>query len=266
MKKEIKLFILLLVLSFQIHASNFHAILFGDTSEETIAKLARADIKMMTALVKDIAKSTGQTLKLTILKGDQLTLENLEETFNQIPPGSDDTIFFFQTSHGFRTDDHTGRWPFLLYSSNFFAIDFELINELLLSKKPRLLVSVVNACNSSLPLNLITEEDKSSEGLYRSKDSPKKWGKVYKKLFTGAKGAIIASSSKPGQESYGTDFGGGFFTINFIKALRKAATGQIQPDWRKIMNETTKETKSLAVLYHCSQKPQFMILRDLAER
>lgn len=256
-----KLSFFFLLLFSSLEASEFYALIIGDTSEKAIASLVKSDIKHMKEEVRRIAKYTGMHLKIVVLKGSRLTLENVRAVFDQLHPGPDDTVLFFQSSHGFRTEEKKGKWPILFLNAYKVGIDFESINKLLLSKKPRLLVSIVNACNSVMPKELM-HSGTPDELVLRSKAPLENMTHAYQQLFLHSKGAIIASSSKPKQESFGIDNEGSFFATSFLYVLNKAVYGEIDANWQTLMNEVVLETKRLAKAYRCAQRPQFMILED----
>lgn len=241
--------------------SEFYAILVGDTSEKTIKNLVKSDIKRMKKELRQIVTYTGQNLYLAVLQGDHLNLENLQGVFETLKPRSDDTVLFYQSSHGFRTSEHEGKWPILFFSAHNLGIHFESINQLLLNKKPRLLISLVNACNSPLPETFIHREPSISL-VNRAKSNRNEFKEVYSKLFVESKGAIIASSSKSGQQSFGLDAEGSFFTSAFLSALKRALLGEIKADWNGIMKDTVMQTVKRLKIYHYTQRPQFMILDD----
>jgi len=257
------LFFFLLTFS-SIGASEFYAILIGDTSEKTIADLIKSDIKHMKKEVRLIAKQTNLHLNLVVLQGSRLTLENLRTVFDQLHPGPDDTVFFFQSSHGFRTDEKKGQWPILFFNAWNVGIDFESINALLLSKKPRLLVSIVNACNSVMPKELM-HSGAPKKLIYRSKTVIENQTEVYRQLFLHSSGAVIASSSKPGQESFGIDSEGSFFATSFLTTIKKIVDGEVYINWHTVMNEVVRDTKWRAKSCGCTQRPQFMIL-DMCDK
>lgn len=258
MRLALKWFYILQMILFRVESSEFFALLIGDTSEKSIANVVKYDIKAMKAEVRYITKCTGQKLNLYVLQGSSINQENLEIALHQINPGKDDTVLFYQSSHGFRSPDKKDRWPILFYNSSNLGIYFESVNNLLLNKNPRLLISIVNACNSKTPQELMGSENRL-QIIVRSKRLSDSEMEIYQQLFSVFRGSIIASSSRPGQQSFGFDKGGSFFTMCFIEALKKAAYGAIGCQWQDVMRETAVDTKRRAKNFDCAQHPQFVI-------
>lgn len=247
-----------------IYASCFYAILVGNVSDKKIAGTVICDIKKIKAELLLIAEYTGQNLQLIELEKSYFREEDLQCIF-RINPTVDDTLFFYQSSHGFRFPDKIGEWPTLDF--NPFHIDFETIVDCLTAKHPRLLICVADVCNSNRPFRKLRSAPFKFQRCFieesiRSKKikGREKKEAVYKELFSFASGTILVSSAKPGQLSFSLFNKGGIFTNSLIRSIEKAARGEIAGDWTEVLDEVVKQTtRAVHKEGLPSQIPQFKI-------
>ena len=207
-------------------AANLHAIFVIDTDDKNIGQMVARDLGIIGDEVQRIAQATGLTLVDRVYKGRDFTIENVKGAVNSVAPGPDDVVFFYYSGHGFRTPPKKSDWPYFFFHSDR-AIDFGWVADTLRSKGARLAISLVDACNNVVNVN-VREEQK---GIPASASNA---AAGYKELFLGYKGYVTGASSIPGETSTATG-SGSLFTLSFLKALRNEVA-QGQPGWKSLMD------------------------------
>ena len=202
-------------------AANLHAILIIDTDDKNIGAMVARDMNIIGKEITEIAKATGLTLKDKVYAGRDFTLDNMKSAINDVQAGPNDVVFFYYSGHGFRTKDKKNRWPYPYFHSNR-TVDFGWIADSLRAKGARLTISLIDACNNVV--NIQVREDQKSG--FKSADG-------YKELFLNAKGYVTGASSIPGETSTATG-SGSLFTLAWLKALRNE-TSQSKPNWDSLM-------------------------------
>jgi len=252
-----KLFIFFLALLPVIsEAGTFHAILIGDTEDGAIGISVQRDLSNIKKEVKEIAKLTEQKLDLHLLEGSDFNTERVFETLCELEVEPDDAILLYVSSHGFREKTKIQKWPnihfpgfldivegSLAYTSEQ-GLDQTEATAILLSKSPRLLISLVDVCNSVVDREVPRAENPYQKALFISwlfPDSEQK-KENYTRLFLEERGAVISSSSGPGQYSLSTSRGGGFFTEQFLTALHQCTAKEEPASWDLIFEEARNKT------------------------
>jgi len=139
--------------------------------------------------------------------------------------GRNDVIFFYYGGHGGNSDKGTG-WPFMNLRGG--RLEIKTVFGMLKSKKPRFFLVIADTCNNFGGRFSITESRGGQGGSTSLADN-------YRQLFLNYRGYIVASSSEPGQYSWGNNQDGGFFTYGFLKSLNQELASHKQPNWYTIM-------------------------------
>ncbi len=207
-------------------AATLHAIFVIDTNDKNIGSMVARDLGIVGDEIQRIAQATGLTLKDRVYKGGDFTIDNVKNAVNSLSAGPDDVIFFYYSGHGFRTPPKKSDWPYFYFHSER-AIDFGWVAETLSAKGARLAISLVDACNNVVNVQ-VREEQK---GIGATAD---KAVNGYKELFLRHKGWVAGASSIPGETSTATA-SGSLFTISFLSALRHEIAGPT-PSWKPLMD------------------------------
>jgi len=220
--------------------STLHAVLLADTNDETIGRSVKVDLEKVTNLLPSIGKNTGMKIKAQSISGDQLTRRNVTNALNQLSVKPDDAVIFYYSGHGGRMSSKKTKWPSLFIGGSL--LDFDWIISTLERKNPRFFMAISDSCNNIL--------DYSSGRSHIGKPKPEN----YQQLFLKYRGSVIASSSSPGEYSWGTPRNGGLFTLTFLNSLNKEL-GSSNPNWQNIMRRAEKPIKVRQYV----QKPQYDI-------
>ncbi len=212
-------------------STEIHAILFMDTHDFFIGSSVEADKKTVFNLLEMTSNMTGAPLNLQVFTGKEISPENLFAAIENMAIQPDDTIIFYFSGHGFRTESKDNPWPNLVLGPYDVGVDFFNVVMKLKSKNPRFLLAITDSCNS-----YIAEEYSPPiiNGQYLNNNTVTD---NFRKLFIEAQGMIIISSSMPGQYSYGYS-NGGLFTNQFNENLIKGLMHDSNVDWKKIINKT----------------------------
>jgi hypothetical protein len=218
-------------------AASLHAIIVADEDDKGIG--AYTDVPKIERLTDSARRATCLKGKDIVIKAGPGVRKKVEDTLNGLSVGADDVVLFYYSGHGANPGEGD-RWPTLAVertASNLLKLSS--VRDTLQKKNPRLLITIADACN-------VFMDGGGSRGS-RQADQPA----GFKKLFMGYKGTIIASSSVPGQYSFGDPQNGGFFTKQFVERLNEAQAST-NPDWKTIMDGTTKAI----IVNHTKQKNQ----------
>jgi Caspase domain len=262
--KKISCFFLLFLclytfaLTSKVEAADMHVLLVGDTTDNTLGYAFQLDLNLMHDEVKKISQATGMKLNLSLYSGKQVTTENILDHVDKLDVNPDDVVIIYFSVHGYRTIDKQNQWPNLYFGSQGQGLDFDLVNQIVKAKNPRLILTIADSCNNYLPAGYyvptITKKDFNPE-----KESIIQ--KNYKKLFLESSGSIVISSSIPGQYSWAYTYKGGVYTLQFLKDLSLAVNNQEPAQWAKLLEDinmnvlvlTTQQTNQ-------SQQPQYELL------
>jgi hypothetical protein len=225
--------------------STLHAIIIADTNNETVGKSVQIDMKNINRLLESIVGNTKLRLETQSISGNQLNRENVTQAVNKLRVKPDDMVFFYYSGHGANTEKGS-EWPSMLINNKLTSLD-AIISQLSM-KKPRFLMVLSDSCNSFM--KDIFGSKSPTIGRLKSAN--------YRQLFLKYRGYIIASSSIPGQRSWGNNQNGGLFTHAFISSLDQNIRSN-NPDWNKIMQEGTKPHTIYTLGRRNTQQPQYTI-------
>lgn len=215
-----------------ISAGSLRVLLVGDTNDRSIGKSVVTDLANIEKFVKDISQNTEMPLDIKTIKGAGLKSRAIVEAIKNMEVESDDTVIFYYSGHGFRTQDVKTRWPLLhIPDAGIKGVDFQVVIDTLNKKNPRMLLAITDSCNS-----FIDTPARSVNTRAMRQEQPAAW----KKLFSEFSGRIYTSGSQVGQYSFGQDATGGAFTSRFLAIVHGAVT-DTNASWDNIMKQSTKQ-------------------------
>ena len=221
----------------------FHVILAVDTDAPgELGRALQRDLDKMNTLVDGIAAYTGMGLQKQVYSGAQATIANVNRAVKALNPGPDDAILFYFSGHGGRTAQTSSQWPnmYLQQSGANLADLFARLR----AKNSRLVLALSDSCNVTF------EEAAAAESAQRRDLASTRGGNGYVRLFLESRGAIIASSSIPGEVSFAN-----VFTDQFLRAM-SSASSQSAPSWTDVMTHATRRIQTAGV-HH--QQPQYAV-------
>lgn len=226
-------------------AASIHAILVGDVHDPNIGPGDRLDLNLMKGILNDIARNTGMPLKMKVID-DRIERSTVMSAVRNLNPGNDDMVLFYYTGHGYRMRSMNTKWPAMALNgpdNQTAGLDQYWVYNMLKQKNPRLLMVMTDACNNYVQEGAI-DTTLSVRATQERRES-------YNKLFRQYRGAIIASSSIPGQYSFSGSTGSQF-TVAFLRNLR-SALGEANPSWDRIMKSSVRP------LMNGRQVPQYAL-------
>lgn len=239
-----------------LEAANLYALLVADTVDESIGDYCGKDIRNMQKELQTIASKTGLKLSLTALQGGSTVADQVLQHLAQIQPGKDDVVFLYFSMHGFRTPSKQDIWPDLYFNNGQNALDFNSINQIAISKNPRLLISIADVCNNVLPDGAIPMVQAKAL-LDREKAS--RTDKNYRQLFLSSAGTIIVSGCIPGESSWSYRKGS-LYTLEWMKSLKTEVEGKGVANWTTLLNRASQGTVNTSSgSFGELQTPQYQI-------
>lgn len=211
---------------------NLVALIVCDTAAENIGESVEDDLLNLHTEVGTIARATNLYLKEKIISGSRVKADNIYKALNDLKVGSNDTVIFYYSGHGYRTESKENKWPNLYISADGVGIDFDKVAKIINDKKPRFAFVLCDVCNSFLP-----EEDAPpmKEFLGTSLTTAERNG--YKKLFVTQTGLLQVSSSSVGEYSWCAD-NGGLYSTTFLKQLKKEVLLGNAASWTDVLGRT----------------------------
>ncbi len=230
-----RLFFLLSLLAAAVSpvaSASLRVLIVADTNDRSIGKSVVTDVNNFEAFARQIASRTDLTLDMKTLKGADLRSKNITNAVNSLKAESDDTVIFYYSGHGFRTQKVKTRWP-LLYipDAGQKGVDFQWVIDTINAKNPRMLLAISDSCN-----NYIDMPQAGINSRAMLEDSDEAW----RKLFVEYRGRIYASGSTVGQMSFGQDAVGGAFTSRFLSIVRSEVK-KTDANWDHIMQLATRQ-------------------------
>lgn len=217
----------ILTLSSVTFAAKLHTIIVADVNDVGIG--ADQDVAAIQKFTNTVRRATcleGQDTVIEARKGQQ---KAIEDTLQRLSVGPDDVVFFYYSGHG-ANPGGGDRWPIMAVEgqSGSGRIKLSWVKDTLLSKNPRFLITMADACNVFVPgiTQRSRKEAQQPSGL--------------KKLFLNYKGYIIASSSTPEQYSFGDPQQGGRFTKQFLDSFNQVQALS-DANWDMIKEKSTQK-------------------------
>jgi len=189
-----------------------------------------------------IASITDMKMNFVSVEGDlNFKCSSVEEEINKLVIRQDeDVVIFYYSGHGghpsatSNKDAPSSPFPWLYCDGQLKPIgpNQEEFTRKIESKKPRLVISVADACNSAVPGQFPKVAKGVPEDLVRD-------------MYLRFKGTILVSSSISDQFSFYYD-SGGMFSARFLPLLTDVPTSEISKSadvWDAVLKEAKKTIK-----------------------
>lgn len=246
-----------ILVSGALSASDLHLFLVGDYDSNELMPALRNDITNMRNEARTIAKYTGLKISETILTGPSARTPQVLSKLQNLKVTPDDVIFFYFTGHGFRTvSKGNDPWPNLFFATEYEAIDFTHIIDILAKKSARLQLLIVDCCNNIIADNAIP----IAKEIFHGANMSKLIQDNYRKLFLKTTGTIAMAACKAGQTSLALG-NGSLYTLAFLDTLHqetKKPTDQL--DWQSLLDLTNHTSELRAQQIGEEQNPIFLIM------
>lgn len=229
-KAALIIFCLITLFSFKsnLYAKTLHAILVADTVHD-IRFASMTDLARWHKEINVIAKHTNMALKEKVFRDCEFRSNHLASYLKNLQVAPDDTVVFYFSGHGYRTEDKKTRWPFLTFELYKPGLDLQWIVDTIREKKPKFALVLADCCNNYV------ERDYNNAGRDIRVDL-RNWMPCYEgyeRLFSDAKGCVVIASSSEGQFSYGSVHGG-LYTQCFFTSLNHEIASQ-SPSWKQLL-------------------------------
>ena len=247
MNKLFKISLITFLLTTSIGAQAAHLVSFvvADTKDEDIGDSVETDLRHIKNRVNLIARHTGLTPKTITIRGSKTNPNKVLNEIHQVRVNPEDVVLFYWSGHGFRTPAKgDSPWPNLFFSNTEEGIEYEMVMNLIEQKKPRLTITLVDACNNVIPENYAPPTYRPRALQIDTAEVKALKQQNYKQLFLGFKGKINITSSEAGEYSWGSNFGG-LYTNAFLDSLDEQIELTIDPNWQDVLdNAAVKVSES----------------------
>lgn len=222
-------------------AANLVGVIVANTLPREFNIGREHDIQNMLYEMDSIAQLTGLSFTPYIFIHENYNSELLDN-LEKITINDDDVVFFFYSGHGYREYDKDpviNPWPNLEITLEEKGIDHQVINEIFEEKNPRLLLSIVNSCNTKVHRQIELVKRKQTFMV----DPPQFENNLkelkYRLLFLETRGKIIASSSIPGQVSYRDRETGSIYLNSLLDVIHEESKHEEITTWEVIFQRTS---------------------------
>lgn len=235
---QIVLLIFLCLSPCEVYAKQILSALIACDTYSDLRTTTRKDTLHLRSALRSLCTHTDLRLKIHFLNGEALTAKNVDTWVRGIENAPSDIVFFYYSGHGRQANSTSTPWPYLLFPKNVETFPVEPLCERLEKLSSRLVIIILDCCNSIVRSKLPNPISFAFKGLPVKKSFP-----GLKTLFLKSQGRIIAAGAKPGEDSYSLD-NGSFFTNSLIKALRTETTSA-KVSWNSIFTQTALECSSM---------------------
>jgi len=234
MIRKIQLYFLFLLFTcYGLDAAQMHAYLVCDTEASNIGYSVGENLENLRRELYLASNYTGLELVEHIYSEKEATSQFLKD-MKKLKVDRNDVVIFYWAGHGYRTESKDNPWPSFSFANEWKGVDLNYVSQLLISKRPRLLLSWADTCNSYLPE--YAAPPLAHKTHFAAADIPAEVVKAnYEALFLDSEGAYIASSSIPGQYSWYKIVGGGYFTNSLIASLQHEVHRMEGTDWSYVL-------------------------------
>lgn len=236
--------ILLILLSYNSLAANFHAIIIADTNDKTIGNSVIIDQRKINRLIQKIARNTGLTLRQQHIYGYNFNYNTVKRSLNKLSVRPNDVVMFYYSGHSNNTRTGT-RWPSLNLKGNLLQLDNVISS--LKAKNPRLLLIIADSCNNFASRSSMSNNIMNLQG----RQTPRRQN--YQNLFLKKKGTIIMTAAQPGDYAWGNAKTGGFFTHQLLDSLNQELASSASPNWNQLVK---RAEAPIRLPYGIVQNPQ----------
>ncbi len=222
----------------QLQAGDLYSILLCDTYAANISESIENDSINMRKEISRIQLYTQMRSIEINFNGLDLFPSDIYEYLSNLQFNPDDVVIFYFTGHGYRTPSKINNpWPNLYCSIAGQGIDFREITNLLLEKNPRLLLSLCDCCNNSIP-DPVAPDVVSRDWAYKLTESQVKSN--YEKLYLETSGLIMIRSSEVGEYSW-CNSKGAIYTLALLDSLQYYIRNYKDVYWDTILTGANKK-------------------------
>lgn len=223
---------------FKLESATIHAILVGDTKDETLGYAFEMAINKMHGEVETVSHETGLSLKEYVFIENDAKTDTVMKFIESLEVKNNDVVFVYFAVHGYRKKNKESHWPNLYFSLEKKGVDFGLVNKILKKKKPRFLLSMADSCNNYV--NSAIPEYESPKIATTNSTETELVTNHYRSLFLDYSGSVLVSSSSPGEYSSAYPTLGGIWTLEFLRMMKHHTQNTTEPTWSKILNKVAK--------------------------
>lgn len=226
-----------------LHAAQLIALLFIDSLSSDIGSACLGDLENWKKELQVISQTTSLKLQMTVLTGDALRVQRINEVVDSVKPTKEDVILLYFSGHGYRLEKEESPWPHLYAPKDSRGVSFDALVARLSKAKPRFLLAISDCCNSSPLMKSATFSKGANFG-----DK----GVGYRKLFLEERGTLQITSAQPSSRSWVyKEFS--LFTHAFLYYLSYETSQGSLASWKKILENTSMMIKQY-------QEPYFRFL------
>jgi len=226
-----------LIIAIAGECQNFHGVIFANT-DANIGRAIQKNADNVLQLYKGIAANLNYNFISHEFAGTRFSYENLDSFLTNFRVNDGDVIFFYISSHGFKSSNNNPFPRILMINDKKIKKRLyrcSAINERLIAnnRNSGSVVTIFQACNRTVSGTSDIDISDASQLL-----SPENFVKNYQKLFTNKENLMIASSQR-GKTSSNTPSLGSHFTRAFVTTF----PGYMQnnrPDainWQNLMQQ-----------------------------
>ncbi len=250
-------FLLILVVN-SFNAQSLLLLQVGDTSDPALGNAFDKNLNRIENLFSEISKNLKYDFLKITKRGQDVNNDNVLEAVSNLSTDSNTIIVFYYTGHGINTGNGTP-WPSLLIknSKKDTLLNLFDVHQLILAKKPKLLITIGDCCNHFMPNSKEASFLQSNGDL---KDVSKNNSNVCTPEIFDTKGSIMMTASTAGQYAFTSMDLGGIFTITIDEVLNNHITEEKSyNNWNTLLQHIREKSIQYAKELGVDQTPQYQV-------
>jgi hypothetical protein len=243
-------FLFIFIISFSLFfkeatAKTIYSILIADTINEN-EFATKPDMQAIQGELHHFCRQARIPLKEKVFLGSDFKRTKIESYLTSLKVDSSDTIVFYFSGHGYRTQDQKTPWPCLNFEFYQPGIDLKWVVDCIRQKRAQFALIMADCCNNFMDRGF----DNESKFIQMNLPYYQPYYPGYQPLLLNSKGCLVVCSSSIGQFSYGSKMGG-LFTQCFLSSLTQESH-QSKPNWKLLIERASSYIKDV-------QKPIYAI-------
>ncbi len=232
-----------------------YLIVVANTLDSSIGVSCKLDTARIIQTFSQISTYIGSKLNIQTYCGQAFSKRQIVSAIKVLKPKEKDIVVFYYTGHGFRSSKDTSRFPNMDLRTTqeqdyrIESLNIQYVYNQLRKKKANLTLVLGDCCNSHIDAPRINASVPPKKKMI----VPDWNSKNIRELFlVNRRMSILATAADSTQMATSNQSLGGFFSYYFKVSLDiNCKQNEITPNWRKILDEASKQTYMKALNTYC---------------
>ncbi len=232
-----------------------YLIVVANTLDSSIGNSCKLDTARIVRVFSQISAYIGSKLRIQTYCGQAFGKQQIVSAIKVLKPSEKDIVVFYYTGHGFRRTTDSSRFPNMdlrfkhEQDYNKESLNIQYVYDQLRKKKANLTLVLGDCCNSHIDAPRVNASLPPKKKLIVSDWNSKNIRELF---LVNRRTSILATAADRTQMATSNNALGGFFSYYFKVSLDvNCKENQVAPNWRKILDEASKQTYIKALNTYC---------------